>query len=173
MRFRNPMYNGLGMVRKRPGASLRSPLNVGFGSRRPFYPGIVDCPEAGAAISFESCLRCPRFRVWSAQDDGFRRCWHEYKALEERGYYDGTWDDHPENFDPETFERIQETKRLDEEFASDFEREKLEMAHQAEALARNSKDSRWDEFPWLDDDCEDDEEGETERAQDDEDEDEY
>jgi hypothetical protein len=129
------MYNSLGMVRKRPGTSLRSPLNIGKGSRRLFYPGSVDCPEAGETISFENCLTCPKYALWNAQDE-IRRCWHEFKDLESRGYYDGTWDDHPENYDAETFERIQETKRLNEEFAADFEREKAEMARLAEELAR-------------------------------------
>jgi hypothetical protein len=137
MRFRNPIYSGLGLVRKRPGASLRSPFNVGLGSRRAFYPGIVDCPEAGATISFENCLRCPKYAVWNVQDGEFKRCWHEYKALEERGYYDEEkWMSHLETTDPETFERIQEEKRINAEFAADFEREKAEMARLAEELAR-------------------------------------
>jgi hypothetical protein len=144
MRFRNPMYNSLGLVRKRPGTSIRSPFNVGLASRRAFYPGSADCPEAGKTISFENCLACPKYAVWSPQDE-IRRCWNEFKDLEARGYYDGNWEDHPENYDPETFERIQETKRLNEEFAADFEREKAEMARLAEKLARDDNDGEGEE----------------------------
>lgn len=171
MRFRNLMYNRLGMVKKRPAASVRSALNTGLGSRRPFYPGSADCPEAGETISFENCLHCPKFRVWSPQDEGFRRCWHEFRDLESRGHYDGTWQDHPENYDPETFARIQESKRLNEEFAADFEREKAEMARLAEELEKKPSRSSYIE----DCDLEDDEDGEekSERAQDDEEDDGY
>jgi len=141
MRFRNPMYNSLGLVRKRPGTSIRSPFNVGLGARRRFYPGSADCPEAGETISFENCLRCPKYAVWNAQDE-IRRCWHEFKDLEARGYYDNTWDSHIENFknEPEVFEEIQARKRLNEEFAADFEREKAEMARLAEKLAKAEDD---------------------------------
>lgn len=157
MRFRNPIYNSMGLVRKRPAASIRSPLNVGLASRRPFYPGSADCPEAGKTISFENCLACPKFAVWNPQDE-IRRCWHEFKNLESRGYYDGTWQDHPENYDHETFKEIQERKRLNEEFLKEFEQEKVELARLAEELAEKSRDRDRDDFYWLNDDYEDDEE---------------
>lgn len=162
MRFRNPIYNSMGLVRKRPAASVRSPLNVGLASRRPFYPGSADCPEAGKTISFENCLACPKFAVWHEQDGDFKRCWYEFKSLESRGYYDGTWNDHPENFanEPEVFEKIQARKRLNEEFAADFEREKAELARLAEELAQKSSDDRSDDFYWLNDDYDGDEEDE-------------
>ena len=176
MRFRNPIYNGLGLVRKRPGASLRSPLNIGKGSRRSFYPGSAECPEAGKTISFENCLSCPKYALWNAQDE-IRRCWHEFKDLESRGYYDGTWDDHPENFanEPEVFEEIQARKRLNEEFAVNFEREKPELERMAKDLAANSRLSDTYEYYWecegQDGDGEEDEEEKPART--DQDEDEY
>lgn len=146
MRFRNPMYNSLGLVRKRPGTSIRSPFNVGLASRRAFYPGSADCPEAGETINFENCLRCARFAVWSEKDGDFRRCWYEFKDLESRGYYDEEkWLSHLETTDPETFERIQEEKRVNAEFAADFEREKAEMARLAEKLARDDDDGEGEE----------------------------
>jgi len=146
MRFRNPMYNSLGLVRKRPGTSIRSPFNVGLASRRALYPGSADCPEAGKTISFENCLTCPKYALWNAQDQ-IRRCWYEFKDLESRGYYDNTWDSHIENFanEPEVFEEIQARKRLNEEFAADFEREKAEMARLAEKLARAEDDGEGEE----------------------------
>ncbi len=169
MRFsRNPFYNRLGLVRKRPAANVGSALNTGLGARRLFYPGSADCPEAGATISFENCLRCPKYAVWSPLDQ-IRRCWHEFKDLESRGYYDGMWEDHPENYDPETFERIQETKRLNAEFAADFERDKAEMARLAEEFEKRKARSSLN----VDYDLEEEEDDDERPPEDEEDEDGY
>ena len=170
--MRNTFYNRLGVVKKRPAASVRSALNTGLGARRRFYPGSADCPEAGETISFENCLHCPKFGVWSVQDGGFRRCWHEYKDLESRGHYDEEkWLSHLESADPQTFARIQERKRLNEEFAADFEREKAEMARLADELEKKPARSSIMENCDLEDD--EDGEEERERARDDEKDDEY
>jgi hypothetical protein len=171
--MRNTFYNRLGMVKKRPAASVRSALNTGLGARRRFYPGSADCPEAGRTISFQNCLHCPKFGVWSPQDGDFRRCWHEYKDLGARGHYDGTWQDHPENYDPETFARIQERKRLNEEFAADFEREKAEMARLAEELEKKLPPSFFYEDFDLEDGDEDDDDGEAQPCGHDGEDDEY
>jgi hypothetical protein len=174
--FRNPFYNKLGMVRKRPAASVWSHLNVGAGPpRRPFYPGSADCPEAGKTISFEKCLSCPKHAVWHPSDGDLKRCWHEFKSLESRGYYDGTWNDHPENFDPETFAEIQERKRLNEEVRRQMEQEKPELERMARKLEEKSCGDQNDDFYWLNDDYEEgeeDEDDESAQAYEDEDEDE-
>lgn len=102
-------------------------------------PAEVDCPEKGGSVCFSACAGCEKFRVWHEQDEGLRRCYHEYKDLESRGYYDGTWDDHPENFDEETFERIQERKRLNEEVNRELEQERADLGMNAEELEENTK----------------------------------
>jgi|GEM_PF-6221786 len=131
---RDPLYNSRGGFRRYPGIAMP---RLRFGGRLPSPP--VFCPEAGREISFALCLECPGFRVWNAKDGDFSRCRHEYLALEAKGYYDGTWDQHPENFDPETFAEIQERKRVNEQFAQDFEREKAGMERQAEALEQDDE----------------------------------
>jgi len=127
--FRNPVFNRFGGIRRVPSLQMPRPL---FRGRLPCPP--VFCPEAEREIAFTYCLKCPKFRVWNAQDGDYKRCWHEFKDLESRGHYDGTWEDHPENFDPETFARIQEEKRSNEQFALDLERERAEMERLAKAL---------------------------------------
>jgi hypothetical protein len=129
MRFRNPNYNYLGMVRRCVTTPVRRTFHYGRAAAGP----PVHCPEAGHEIAFAHCLGCERFAVWNAQDE-IRRCWHEYKDLEARGYYDGTWDEHPENFDAQTFAGIQERKKINAEFAGDFELDKAKMAELARAL---------------------------------------
>ena len=126
--FRNPLYNRLGGFRRVPYVQMP---RLRFRGRLPSPP--VFCPDVDKEIAFAVCLECPKFRVWNAQDE-IRRCWHEYKDLEARGYYDGTWDEHPENFDAQTFAEIQERKRVNEEFARDFELDKAKMAELAKAL---------------------------------------
>jgi len=168
MKFRNPIYNRLGMVKR----FVATPIP------RPRYRGRVItgpptyCAEAGEEIAFIDCLTCSKFAVWKPQDGDLKRCFYEFKNLASRGYYDGTWDDHPENFDPETFAEIQARKKLNAEFEADFEREKRELACLADELEKRSYDDRFDDFCWLNDDYEDEEEDE-ESAQDDEDEDEF
>jgi hypothetical protein len=127
--WRDPLYNKRGGFRRYPGIPMP---RLRFSGRMPSPP--VFCPEAAREIAFAHCLECPEFRVWNARDGDFRRCRQEYLALQAKGYYDGTWAEHPENFDPETFAEIQERKRVNEQFAQDFEREKAEMARLAEAL---------------------------------------
>ena len=83
----------------------------------------IDCPERKEEVDFLDCLECGKFKVWHPLDGELKRCWHEFKDLEERGAYDGTWDEHPENFDPETFARLQERKRLNEEINRELESE--------------------------------------------------
>jgi hypothetical protein len=161
--WRNPLYNRRGGFRRVP---LLPMPRLRFRGRLPSPP--VFCPEAGREIAFAFCLECPEFRVWSAQDGDFGRCRHEYLSLQARGYYDGTWDDHPENFDPETFERIQERKRLNEEFARDFDQEKVKMMELARAL--EGQFAYRSEYSRLDDESD---EEESAPAQDDEDGDEY
>lgn len=137
--WRNPLYNRLGGFRRLPFMTL-PPLHY-----KGHFPGpLVFCPAQGKETAFAFCLECPEFRVWHVKDGDFKRCRHEYIDLASRGHYDGTWDDHPENFDPETFAEIQERKRANEQFAQDFEREKAEMERQADAL---EKDDEADEEP--------------------------
>jgi len=170
MKLRNPIYNRLGMVKRFVATPIPRPR---YDKR--FGPPTF-CPEAGKEIAFINCLTCAKFAVWNAQDGDLKRCFYEFKNLASRGYYDGTWDDHPENFDSETFAEIQARKKLNAEFAADFEREKRELARLADELARNSYDDSFDDFYWLNDDYKDeDEKGEEdeESAKDDEDEDEF
>jgi hypothetical protein len=154
--FRNPLYNRLGGFRRVPYVQIP---RLRFRGRLPSPP--VFCPEAGREIAFAVCLECPKFRVWNAQDGDFKRCWTSFKALEARGYYDGTWDDHPENFDPQSFAEIQERKKINAEFAEDFERDKAEMAELAKALGKEFPPSYFSERPWLN---ETDEEGESDES---------
>lgn len=111
------------------------------GKRLPPETRAVPCPDnkCGDCVSFRDCAECQNNQVWDEKDGDFKRCYHDYKDLESRGHYDGTWDDHPENFDPETFERIQDQKRLNAEINEDMEREKEEMERRGEELEKNSQ----------------------------------
>jgi hypothetical protein len=109
-------------------------------SRGPAAP-TVDCPESGCEVCFSDCLHCANFQKWDERDE-LRRCYHEYIELDSRGYYDGTWDDHTENFDPETFERIQERKQSNEAFERQFELEREELDRMAEELEREEEEMR-------------------------------
>jgi len=157
MRYRNPYISRLGKPLRFPafGRSLFRPRSRGF---RPYVPQ-VDCPERGIKVWFDECVRCEKFALWHEKDE-IRRCWHEFKALEARGYYDGTWDEHPENFDPDTFAQLQEEKRNRERVLAEMEAEKAELAHLAEELARAGGED-------------DEEETDEERDRPDDDEDEY
>jgi hypothetical protein len=115
---------------------VRSSIPKNFCYTRP-----VDCPELGTQVHFSTCLRCDRHQIWDPKDE-IKRCWYEYKDLKSRGYYDGTWDDHPENFDPETFQKIQEEKRLNEEILRKMEAERPELERMAEELKREELE-RW------------------------------
>lgn len=97
-------------------------------------PGYVDCPELKKKVHFTECLECDKFQVWHEKDGEMKRCYHEFKDLESRGFYDGTWDDHPENFDPDTFAEIQERKCLNEEVNRELEQEFAEYESKAEEL---------------------------------------
>lgn len=108
--------------------------------RGPAAPS-VDCPESGCEVCFSDCLRCANFQKWDERDE-LRRCYHEYMDLESRGYYDGTWEDHPENFDPETFERIQERKQRNEAFFQEMESEREKLDKMAEELEREEEEMR-------------------------------
>jgi hypothetical protein len=99
-------------------------------------PGEVDCPEKDERVHFSKCVQCEKFQLWHEQDDGLRRCYHQYLDLKSRGHYDGTWDDHPENFDPETFARIQEQKRRNEEIRREMELERKELEKLSEEMEK-------------------------------------
>lgn len=101
----------------------------------------VDCPESGCEVCLSTCLRCENYNHWHEQDQ-VRRCYHEFLDLESRGYYDGTWEDHPENFDPETFERIQEQKKRNEAFFQEMESEREKLDKMAEELEREEEEMR-------------------------------
>jgi hypothetical protein len=142
-----------GGQRRRANISANS-LSKSFsgGGKTPPYSMSVDCPECNEQVCFGQCLRCEKFQVWDEKDEGLKRCHHEYLDLESRGYYDGSWDDHPENFDPETFERIQEQKQRNEEFYRNMESEREELERMAEELERREEeterkaDSEYDEY---------------------------
>jgi hypothetical protein len=121
-------------------------------------PGMVDCKERKQQVHFHECLECGNFRVWHAKDDGLKRCYHEFKDLESRGFYDGTWDDHPENFDPETFESIQEQKRLNERLNREMELERAELDERAEELANDRSPEDYYGYEFYESDEEDDHE---------------
>ena len=148
------------------------------GSNRESAAPLVDCAECGCQVCLSTCLECPQYQVWEEKDDKLRRCYHEYIDLESRGYYDGTWDDHPENFsDPDDFERIQERKKRNEEINREMELEREELERMAEELKkeeeemRRSIDSDYDEYLKNEyDEEEEEEDGENEEGEKDEDE---
>ncbi len=76
----------------------------------------IDCPESGKKVTFARCLSCDNFQVWHEKDEAesIKRCKYEFEDLKSRGYYDGTWNDHPENFDPETWDRLQPERENNE-----------------------------------------------------------
>ena len=158
------MFNRVGMPRR----FVLPPLP----GRR--YPGLaivgppVLCQEQGREVPYIDCLKCERFAVWHAKDESFRRCWHKFKDLESRGYYDDTWDDHPENFDPETFARLQEEKRHREDVLREMEADKAELARLAEELAQKAWHDRSCDSCGPYDDDEDEEAEKTARADEDE-----
>jgi len=127
--WRSTLYNKRGGFRRVPPLLMPSPR---FRGRLPSPP--VFCPAQRKEIAFAFCLECPEFRVWSAQDGDFRRCRHEFLSLAARGFYDGTWDDHPENFDAETFEQLQEEKRIRERVLAEMEAEREQLERMAEEL---------------------------------------
>ena len=101
-------------------------------------PPARECPELGREAFVFECLECEKYAIWHEKDE-YRTCYYEFKELESRGHYDGTWDDHPENFDPETFARIQEQKRWNEQVNMELETEWQDLERRAEELAE--KDS--------------------------------
>lgn len=123
-------------------------------------PCPIDCPERKEQVHFVDCLECEKFQVWHSMDGDMKSCWYEFKDLKSRGHYDGTWDDHPENFDPETFAEIQERKRLNAEVNRELESEFAEFKSRAEELAVDSRTSNYYEYYWEDENDEDSEEGE-------------
>jgi hypothetical protein len=86
----------------------------------------VDCPESGCQVCFGTCCQCEQFGIWHEKDEG-PRCYHEYKDLESRGHYDGTWEDHPENYTREEWQRYQEEKRNIERINKEMEKDREEM----------------------------------------------
>jgi len=102
-------------------------------------PKKVDCPDKKEQVHFSECVRCEKFQVWHGKDEDFRRCYYDYLDLNSRGFYDGTWDDHPENFAPETFAKLQEKKQFNEELTRKMELDREEMERRAEELENNGE----------------------------------
>lgn len=108
-------------------------------------PGTRECPELGKEVYIFECLECEKYAIWHEKDE-FRMCYYEFKELESRGRYDGTWDDHPENFDPETFERIREEKRRNEEINRELDLERAELEKRAEELEKKFPPSYFSKY---------------------------
>jgi len=72
------------------------------------------CPDLQKTISRAGCLDCDKFQIWHERDET-KRCWHEFQDLKSRGYYDGTWDFHPENFEPDEWEELERQREINEE----------------------------------------------------------
>ncbi len=123
-------FRGMGFLQKYYTSRYRPP--------KACSAGMVDCSERKEKVHFIGCLKCERFQVWNANDGDFKRCYHEFRDLSSRGFYDGTWDNHPENFDPESFERIQEQKRRNEEINREMELERAELEKKAELAKERS-----------------------------------
>lgn len=114
-------------------------------SRGPAAP-FKDCPECGGQVCFTECVRCKNFQVWHEDDDGMRRCYHEYMDLESRGYYDGTWNDQPGQYTYEEWKQYQEELRRNEVIDSgEMEREWAEFEREAEDQEEEG-DSDYDEY---------------------------
>jgi uncharacterized coiled-coil protein SlyX len=83
------------------------------------------CPELQKTISFAGCLGCERYQIWHERDEA-KTCWYEFQDLKSRGYYDGTWDFHPENFEPDEWEELERQRetneRVNREIDEDWER---------------------------------------------------
>jgi hypothetical protein len=135
-------------------------------------PATRECPDLAREAYIFECLECEKYKIWHGMD-GFKRCYYEFKELESRGFYDGTFDSHPENFDPETFARIQERKRLNEEVNRELESERPELARKAEELAANDSPSNYYEYYWEHESEEESEEEEEPDQTDDDDEEDY
>jgi len=157
MRFRNPFVNRLGKPLRFPsfGRSLFRPR--GFGR----YVPQVDCPERGAKVWFDECVRCERFQVWHSADGDFKRCFYEFKDLEARGFYDEEkWLSYLEKADPETFAEIQEERRNRERVWREMEAEQAELARLAEKLAEDEDEDDEETDDEHDRSCEDEEDDE-------------
>lgn len=101
--------------------------------------GEVHCPDKKEQVHFSECVQCEKFQVWHEKDGEFRRCHHEFLEMESRGFYDGTWNDHPENFAPDAFAKIQKSKQLNEEINREMEVERNELEWRSEELEKNSE----------------------------------
>lgn len=106
---------------------INRPLSaLSRGSKAPPETNPVNCPESGGQVGFRTCVQCSNFQEWHEKDGG-PRCYHEYKDLESRGYYDGTWEDHPENYTCEEWQQYQEEKRNIERINKEMEKDREEM----------------------------------------------
>ena len=132
-------------------------------------PPVRDCPDLGREAYVFECLECEKYKVWH-EKDGFKRCYYEFKELETRGFYDGSWDSHPENFDPETFERIREQQRRNEQINREFEIERDELGKRAEELEEKFPASYFSKYGGPDPDEGEDEGGDDLVEEDEEDE---
>jgi hypothetical protein len=139
-RQKNPFANG-------------SSSSFSGGTKIAPYSKSVNCPESGCEVCFSDCLRCENFQQWHEDDDGLRRCYHEYMDLESRGYYDGTWNDQPGQYTYEEWVQYQEELRRNdvidssemEREWSELEREDEEFEKRAEEMERKA-DSEYDEY---------------------------
>jgi len=120
-----PKFGRLGFLYAK-NTSMRRPARV-------LIPPVMYCPDLGREAYVFECLECEKYRVWN-ESEGIRMCYYEFREWESRGLYDGTWDDHPENFDPETFERIQEQRRRNKEINRELELEWEELERKAAEL---------------------------------------
>ena len=122
---------------------------------------VRSCPELGREAYVFECLECEKYRVWN-KSEGIRMCYYEFREWDSRGLYDGTWDSRPENFDPETFERIQEERRRNEEINRELEQEWEELEIRAEELeeAEGEEEEKEDEEDEEEPDLDEEDEGE-------------
>jgi len=114
-------------------------------SARVCTPPARDCPDLGREAYVFECLECGKYKVWHERD-GFKRCYYEFKELESKGFYDGTWDSHPENFLREDFERLQEQRRTNEQVNREFEIERPGLEKRAEELEEKFPESYFSKY---------------------------
>lgn len=116
----------------------------------------VYCPELNEEIPWTRCLSCENYQVWN-QKDGVRICRYEYEDLKSRGYYDGTWDEHPENFDPEEWERLQEERENAERVRRELEEDWERLESKREKMRKMLKKMNSSMYPDSEEDEEDEE----------------
>lgn len=109
------------MMAHSPGNGLFSDRS--FGSRGA-GPVPVHCQELDEEVDLRDCFKCDLYGRWAEEyGDTLELCRHEFEDRQSRGYYDGTWDEHPENFEPGEWENLQERKKLSEDAIAKTEAE--------------------------------------------------